>query len=612
MSQLRISPEGTFFALLYMSKGGISLAVVHRKSQVLGQVAVVRKGSYIDFHWAGDDSMIISRVTPQGGHDVEWVDISFRSKKIEAEAHWFASSGQVIDGLPGNPDKILYGGPGAVFELDRKSVRKGRAWDAPQRRADHDDNALRWVSDANGEIRAALTYREGERDAEGIAEVVLETWFRTPGERDWALVASVPEDERASFTPVGFTADGERLIVASNRERELFALLEVEPETGKEVRVIYEHPTAEINSVLFGPGGRELLGVVVYSGGEEQHHYFEGTYEKHAADLAAVLPDVTVRIQGASNDETVFSVYASLPQGQGRFYVVDVVARTAIDMGSVAPWLDGVELAMPRRFTVRAEGGPEVEAFFTVAESTEARPALIVVPHGGPVGVRDDVSFDPFVQLLAHRGYAVLQVNFRGSGGFGRTFTEAGIGEWGKGIELDIAAAVDHVVAEGWVDPDRMAVFGGSYGGYSALMNVVLYPDRYRCAASFAGVTDLTLLFDEHPPKHSKRGYRTWVRQFGDPETEFEDMKRRSPVYRASEIRVPVLLIQGARDRSVDVEHAYRMKLMLEKHKAPHSAIILRNADHFLRHGPDQTEWLDKLLYFLEKNLVPREQLSAR
>jgi len=319
MSQLRISPEGTFFALRYMSKGGISLAVVHRKSQVLGQVAVVRKGSYIDFHWAGDDSMIISRVTPQGGHDVEWVDISFRNKKIEAEAHWFASFGQVIDGLPGNPDKILYGGPGAVFELDRKSVRKGRAWDAPQRRADHDDNALRWVSDANGEIRAALTYREGERDAEGIAEVVLETWFRTPGERDWALVASVPEDERASFTPVGFTADGERLIVASNRERELFALLEVEPETGKEVRVIYEHPTAEINSVLFGPGGRELLGVVVYSGGEEQHHYFEGTYEKHAADLAAVLPDVTVRIQGASNDETVFSVYASCRRARGAF-----------------------------------------------------------------------------------------------------------------------------------------------------------------------------------------------------------------------------------------------------------------------------------------------------
>lgn len=613
MRELRISAGGSYFALFYQSPGGFALAVVHRESQTLTKITTIPNRAYIDYEWASDNSIVVTRSTPSNGYEVSWTRFEYDSdrKRVRVDTHPFARGGTLIDPLPQKPNKILFGNSARVWELDLRKLKSnvGNPWSKQVAR--HRESVRHWVTDANGEVRAALTRRKGESLGDDLYENISEVWFRAPGVTGWTLVAATKEEEHTSLLPLGFTPDGSRLLLSSNQDRDRSALLEVDPESGKTTRTIYEHPTGEIVDIVWAPRQREILGVGVYVGGRNVYHYFAGAYKKHTADLAAVLPGVSTRIQSVSQDETILAISAKAPTTTARLYVVDVAARTALDIGSVAPWLDGVSLAVPHRFTVRAEGGPEVEAFYTASESAGARPPLVVMPHGGPIGARDDVSFNAMAQLLAHRGYAVLQVNYRGSSGFGRSFLEAGLAEWGKGIELDIDAALAHVLEQGWVDPDRVAIFGWSYGGYSALMSVVLYPERYRCAASMAGVTDIPLRFDTPRAKASPNFRRILVRIMGDPDSDFEDMKRRSPVYRAADIHVPILLIQGARDDRVDVEHAYRMKLMLEKHEVPHSTLILRDADHFNRPSPEQAEWFDKLLYFLETNLEPREAVAA-
>jgi len=249
--------------------------------------------------------------------------------------------------------------------------------------------------------------------------------------------------------------------------------------------------------------------------------------------------------------------------------------------------------------------GTKLEVFFARPKPGTGKPPLVVLPHGGPVGVRDTRSFDPLVQYLAAGGLAVLQVNYRGSSGRGQAFFEAGKREWGKGIEEDLEAAIDEVVKRDWVDGGRICVAGGSYGGYSALMSVIRRPERYRCAASVNGPTDLPFLYHSNPYFSITKEGREYFTEFvGHPEDDYEKLISISPAYLASEIQVPVLLVQGTEDRRVDVDHYYRMQNVLEALGKPHEAHLIQGGGHVL----SGTEWMDlapRLRRFLTRHLAP-------
>ncbi|NJN51566.1 MAG: S9 family peptidase [Gammaproteobacteria bacterium] len=178
---------------------------------------------------------------------------------------------------------------------------------------------------------------------------------------------------------------------------------------------------------------------------------------------------------------------------------------------------------------------------------------MIVIPHGGPHGVYDTYGFDGEIQLLANQGYAVLQVNFRGSGGRGRAFQAAGYGEWGEKMQDDITDAVKWTIAEGTADPNRICIFGASYGGFAALSGVTRDPDLYRCAVGYVGVYDLNLMFDKGDIQSVAFGMNYLKRVLG---TDTADLTRRSPVNHADNIKVPVLLIHGKLDERAPIEHS--------------------------------------------------------
>ena len=203
-----------------------------------------------------------------------------------------------------------------------------------------------------------------------------------------------------------------------------------------------------------------------------------------------------------------------------------------------------------------------MEAFLTLPPGAGKRP-LVVFPHGGPIGVADRLHFDREVQFVASLGYAVLQVNFRGSDGYGRAFREAAYGAFGTRIEDDIDAAIRAALARHPLDGDRMCMLGASYGGYSGLVAAVRWPERFRCVVSIAGPSDQALLFTSSDLGRTDASRATLEKYLGDPAKVLDEMQRQSPLYQYASIRAPVLLIHGLEDERVDYEHSRRMARML-------------------------------------------------
>jgi dipeptidyl aminopeptidase/acylaminoacyl peptidase len=280
---------------------------------------------------------------------------------------------------------------------------------------------------------------------------------------------------------------------------------------------------------------------------------------------------------------------------------MDAEEQTLVAIAEAMPWLSRSELVVVESFEVETKDGLKVESFLALPKTREGElPPLLVMPHGGPIGVRDTRGFDPTVQYFASNGFAVLQVNYRGSAGRGSSFLEAGKQAWGREIEDDIETAVDHLVAQGRADKNRMCIFGSSYGGYSALISTTRRPQRYKCAVAFAAPTDLLLLFDgELAQDDETRDLLTEI--VGDPDR--DELIRTSPAYRAAEMDTPILLIYGQDDRRVDVEHGHRMRVMLELHEKSHEWMLLEGTDH----SPDSKQWIRiivRVARFLREHLI--------
>jgi dipeptidyl aminopeptidase/acylaminoacyl peptidase len=345
------------------------------------------------------------------------------------------------------------------------------------------------------------------------------------------------------------------------------------------------------------------VGVVYEQDGLPEFHYFDTFYDRYQRSLEHALPGVVTSIMDVDRTERHLVVMSHSPSDPGTYYLLDTQTNTAVRIGHRMPWLDPQKLAEVRSLHVDRTDGAEVEAFVALPRAGGGRPPVVVLPHGGPIGVRDTRRYDPLVQFLAAGGLAVLQVNYRGSGGHGKSFLDAGKRQWGRGIEDDLEAALDAVIERGWVDPDRICVAGGSYGGYSALMSVIRRPDRYRCAASVNGPTDLLFAYETFFDRWEEG--REYFEEFiGDPEDE-EDLLSISPAYQAAAIRVPIFLVHGTEDRRVDVDHFYRMKAVLEALHRPHEVQLIQGAGHALS-GSEWIELATRLRVFLLQNLGQR------
>jgi dipeptidyl aminopeptidase/acylaminoacyl peptidase len=591
-----LSPDGSLVAYatgnrIYVGSTTIGFHALHDYGSA----------SYIgDITWVGDDALVAEIAVGRG--DTTWVVLRFKidenTRTLTADRQSHDMEGYIHDPLVNDPTRMLF----AEVQRTDDTVT-----------ADIYDFEL--FGDTNSQLRRRNRVRTGSRDfffylqdadrnyVAGVErrETEFVIWYAPPGSDDWTERRSI--DRQKTFVPYAVTAD-QKLLALTNSFTDKTAAVAIDLSGAAVDEVIYEHDRYDLARLILAPGDNRIAAVGFLEHGSPHLVYLDPVAKVSFEALADQFGEQSLLIIDSTSDSRVKLVVVSSPENPGTLYKCAGEIATCEKIGSVAPWLDDVDLGASLNLDVRSSDGLEVEAYLTLPPTVENKFPLVVVPHGGPIGVQDLRVFSSEVQWLAHNGYAVLQVNYRGSSGYGQAFQSAGLREWGRGIEDDIESSVLRVLAEfPQVDETRIGLFGSSYGGYSALMGVIRNPELFKCAASFAGVTDLPLVFARGIVKRNEDLRDILIRIVGDPEKDYAEMRENSPVYRFREINRPILLAHGADDYTVDVEHTWRLYKLLELRNMAPKLIIMANVGHGFEYLGEIREFYVPLVEFLDSNL---------
>jgi dipeptidyl aminopeptidase/acylaminoacyl peptidase len=445
--------------------------------------------------------------------------------------------------------------------------------------------------DRDDEVRFALGYTERGQ---------LTVSWRPRAGADWEEFA-LPGFREESVVPRRFTADNRAVLFTAVPEGgSTTGLFRVDLESHA-VERLFDHPGADITSVVSDFRRESIIGVRVHADRPELHFIdAEHPDARFYAMLQRAFPGHNVNVYSATRDGRMAVVWISSDVNPGEFYVFNTATREAALLQAGRPWVDPDLMRPKEPLRIAARDGLELPGFLTRPHGGEGPYPMVVLPHGGPHGVRDTWYFDWEVQLLANHGFAVLQVNFRGSAGYGMDFEAAGHGEWGARMQDDLTDATRWAIDSGLTEEGRVCIMGSSYGGYAALMGVAQQPSLYRCAVGLAGVYDLELLYTTGDIRHSRLGLDYLEKVIG---RDRDLLRARSPVHLAERISVPVLLVHGSVDGRADYQHAQRMRRALEALGKPHELIALRGEGHGIYDEQTRTEVYRGVLAFLDHHI---------
>lgn len=516
---------------------------------------------FVRMEWSGNDRLL---VTAHPFRQVPIVSVIRIEEDADGRRGFSAKRlpvGMVVSALPNDPDHILYAsrlrrnssGTGGHMMVHRMDISSDEAIDGFRSTLNtrlngglRDDS--HWLLDGEGRLRAAVVQRDDEYVLVHGEGHDFQDVMKLSGDRD--------------LDPVGLSHDASRIYGITDRDREQRELVAFDVASRQITQTLFSREGSDVVGVVFDDR-QEPIGVSYYEGGRLVSEYFTEADNALEQRLRQAFPGRTVAMAARSSDRQQVILWVDGGDQPLQLFHVDVGQGRASLVADDLPWLEDVEFAPTEVVSFTAADGLAMEAFLTVPRMPGKRP-LIVFPHGGPIGVADTLHFDREVQFLASLGYAVLRVNFRGSAGYGRAFREAGMRNYGTLIEDDIDAAMQHVLARFPLDESRMCALGTSYGGYSALISSIRWPDRFRCAVSIAGVSDRILFYTASDSGRSERGRATLERVIGNPRTDEEAMQATSPLYHIDKLTVPVMLVHGREDRRVDFEHSYRLLRLLE------------------------------------------------
>jgi len=473
----------------------------------------------------------------------------------------------------------------------RQSVYKANIWTGKTEKIQSGRrNIDSWLADQNGELKLGLGYKGTE----------LLVHIKRPGSSSWDLAYQFDVFEQPVFTPLAFASDGQ-VYVLSTHEGDRKSLYKFNLETGQFGPRIFQHPRYDLSGVVLGGEGRELLGVSL-SANVGDIVYLDQARIAFNGRLANLLG--TDRFQLSSFDESgrFATVYVSGSNDPGRYMLVDLKQNKTTLIAELLPRLANLDMPKMEKIEYRARDGLLIEGFLTRPVKDSAAAPLIVMPHGGP-GIRETDEFNPFTQFLANRGYAVLQMNFRGSAGFGRRHLQSGYRKWGLDIQDDIEDGTLWAIAQGDVDPNRVCLFGGSFGGYAALMGLVRSPELYRCGVSLNGVSDITLMLRNRQKLSTRDVLPVTI---GNLYRDRDTLRSQSPLYNIDRIQDPILLAHGTKDDIVSSQHSKRMAKKLKEGGRLHETLYLEDGTHDLTDPLLRTQFLQKLEVFLDNHLSPK------
>jgi len=582
-----LSPDGLHVAVRALDSGKPRLLILDAAAPDLqAKPVALPAGQLVEaFRWAGNGRLVVTLADSRGTRLFALDLATSGLTPLTQRAH-------------GDGDEILYiDTAGRSLLLSRPGAKNGPpgvdridlATGETVRIVQPQEHISTWYADTAGVVRAGVGYDGGKRwllYRAGDNQVFARTRSRDTKDESIEIDQIVPVQGSDRGYAVAGGGDGR------------YALYRYDFTGDRVGELIYENPRVDIDGFQTDRQGN-LLGVI-FTDDQEQTLWLDPALKALQARIDAVLPDTVNRIASMSDNRTRLLVWSSAPNDPGAWYLYDSVSGQASLLARPRAALAGKRLSPVTSVRYAARDGLEIRGYLTLPIGRDPKSLpLIVMPHGGPFA-RDDMRYDGWVQFLASKGYAVLQPNFRGSTGFGRSFVEKGDGEWGRGMQDDIDDGVRWLAAQGIADPKRVCIMGASFGGYAAMWAAVRNPELYRCAISFAGISDIAgqLRYDK-PGFENGRSFKGWqARIRGQRGFELESI---SPLAQVARMRTPILIAHGAADDNVPVIQSIQLHDALTRLGRPHEFLVYPGEGHGLDNPANEADFLTRVGVFLDK-----------
>ncbi len=567
-----ISGDGQY--ILYLETED-TYSVIAKDWQTGEEIEVVwpSGNGYLSYLWAPDDETVLFFIDSGGDENYGLYTSNVRTGETAALLEGGVNDCYYVSDNPDNEDEVYL----AVFDFDRELfdlyVINYKTGDMTLVLKNPGD-ITSFVIDNAGRLRAVTTTDDKAGVHVWLKEDASDTYTDFSAEA-WQEIFYWDYEDADTSGVFGFMPDDARLLYLDSTLGDTSTLCTYNVDTG-EIAKVYNDPDYDINSTWTDLDIGEVTAVTVYKQMLEWV-VLDESFEDDFEALSAVGDMFSV--YDSSEDDAYWIVsYISDTQQPG-YYAYEMATHEITFLYNSDPQLLEYDLSPVQPIAFAASDGLEIEGYITFpVDSSEKNLPTVVLVHGGP-WVRDTIEYDPEVQFLANRGYAVLQVNYRGSAGYGKAFIRAGDKEWGGKMHQDIIDAVDYAIAEGWTDPERVAVYGASYGGYEALVCAAFSSDRFQCAVDAFGPSSL-LTFIESIPARWSIEYQDLVRAIGDPDTEEALMQERSPLYFADEITIPMLIAQGENDTRVPKAESEQMVDALKTAGVDVTYMLLEDVGH--------------------------------
>jgi len=604
-TQVKLSPNGDSIAMIKNYKGALILMTYNFKSgekrhlfQADNNEAILKW-----FKWANDDILLISASYPTKsiGSNVKYsltrlhkydlstpkgLELLVRSSENKKE-HNAQIQDRIISYLPERPDHILmaidYDVPGkpSIYDINirtnkRKRIKKPKHF------------ASRWYADQQGNPRISVGRNKTK---------VIYKLYDTKGKKIRDLW-SYKVFEKNKVNIMGFDINPNILYIrALHKGKDAIFIVDLSDESLKRELVLAKKKRDVKGSLIYSPKTHAVVGISQGSG-DDNKTYWDPDYLAFKKAINKALPKASNSIISMSKDLNKYVLYSSSKTSAGDYYLGDRASKKLAQLASRYPQINESNYARQKKVKYKARDGKTIHGFITtpVGKLKGKKLPAIVLPHGGPMS-QTRAGFHYWAQLFANRGYVVFQPNFRGSSGYGYDFEMAAIQAWGEAMQDDLQDAANWLMKRKFVDSEKICIGGGSYGGYAALMAAVKHGDTFKCAASFAGVSDLELIISR-AQNFSNRD--VIEKQIG---TDSDKLEAVSPVNFANKINIPILLIHGTEDRVVDVEHSQDMAEELEDFDKDFRYVEIEGANHYLSVQKHRIQTLEEMVKFFDKHL---------
>ncbi|WP_296248999.1 S9 family peptidase [uncultured Stenotrophomonas sp.] len=610
---LKLSPSGEFYAATVPMEDRTALVIFKREgNKTMGNFKPAKNSYVTGFQWVNDDRLLVSlsekfglldQPQPTGelyavnadGSQPELL-VGFRATGRGVGVRTSANSGEysaafLSDSLQADDRNVIISvwpmtsGNDPFTRAEKLDVYSGRRTvvaRAPIRRAS-------FMTDNAGVVR--MTFGAG-------ADNVSKLYYRESSSAEWRLVNDEAVTGRVE-SPIGFSEDNRLAYLVVENLTGPNSILAWNPVSGSREEVLRDK-TADPQRIIYRPGTDIAVGALFMDGRHKTVFFDDASPDARMyRSLEAAMGGEAVFITSSTRDGRQLLLQTWSGSNPGEFFLYDSVAKKASHLLTRSDWVDAEKAATVEPFSFAARDGMQLHGYLTKPRGASGRLPMVVMPHGGPFGVYDQWGYDRDSQMLASAGYAVLQVNFRGSGNYGRAYQRAGARQWGGTMQDDVTDATRWAIDNGHSDSRRICIYGASYGAYAALMGVAKEPSLYQCAVGYVGVYDLPIMYTSGDIQERRSGEGFISEWIGERET----LEKVSPVNLASQIKVPVFLAAGGKDERAPILHSRRMESALNKAGVPVQTLYFDTEGHGFYTESHQREYYGRLLGFLSQHL---------